>query len=108
MAGEDVARSSEYESSFRPPLLRRRIDIVRLQGNCQCGWRPGIVAEAIATMLDGLFAASPVGMALLDRELRYLRINAALAAINGVAAEATIGRSVRDVVPELANAIEPL
>src|SRR5579883_2952041 len=64
--------------------------------------------DEVAAMLDGLFAAMPVGVALLDRELRYLRINAVLARINGVSADATIGRRVREVVPELADAIEPL
>ncbi|HZQ34530.1 MAG TPA: PAS domain-containing protein [Dehalococcoidia bacterium] len=66
------------------------------------------MSEASAAMLDGLFAAAPVGLALLDRDLRFLRVNAALAAINGVSVEATIGRSLREVVPDLADTIEPL
>lgn len=66
------------------------------------------MSDEFAAMLDGLFAAAPVGIALLDRDLRYLRVNAALAAINGVAVEQTVGRSVREVLPRLADEIEPL
>lgn len=53
---------------------------------------------------------APVGMALLDRDLRYVRINERLAAINGVPVEAHIGRLMWDVVPdlEIRKVAEPL
>lgn len=49
-------------------------------------------------------------MALLDRDLRYVRINERLAAINGVPVEAHIGRLMWDVVPdlEIRKVAEPL
>jgi PAS domain S-box-containing protein len=63
--------------------------------------------EALA-LLDLLLASSPVGQAFVDRELRYVRINPALAAINGVSVEQTLGRTIHEVVPELAPMLEPL
>jgi len=63
--------------------------------------------DEASALLDALLAAAPVGLALLSRDLRYLRINPALAAINGVTVEACLGRRVRDVVPALADTVEP-
>lgn len=56
-------------------------------------------------LLDGLFEQARVGLALHDTELRYIRVNAALAGINGVPAEAHVGRTPREVVPSLAASL---
>jgi PAS domain S-box-containing protein len=56
--------------------------------------------------LEVLYRTSNRGLALLDRELRYLRINERLAAMNGVPLEAHLGRTVREVLPEVADEIE--
>ncbi|MGW1373445.1 SpoIIE family protein phosphatase [Streptomyces sp. NPDC002446] len=48
-----------------------------------------------------LVAQSPIGLAVLDTELRYLAVNPALERINGVPAEDHLGRSVREVLPSL-------
>ncbi|MBI4161190.1 MAG: PAS domain S-box protein [Acidobacteria bacterium] len=57
--------------------------------------------------LENLFRSAPVGIALLDRTLRFLRVNRGLAAIHGLPVESHIGRTLREVVPDLAPAIEP-
>ena len=57
---------------------------------------------------DALYRTAPIGLGLVDTDLRYLRINENLAAINGTAAEDHLGRTVRDVLPGLADTIEPL
>lgn len=51
--------------------------------------------------LDSLFEHADFGVALLDAELRFQRVNAALAEINGMAVEDHIGRPLADVLPEL-------
>jgi PAS domain S-box-containing protein len=56
--------------------------------------------------LANLYQHAPVGLCLLDRELRYLRINRRLAEMNGIPVEQHIGRKVHEVVPTLAAAIE--
>jgi PAS domain S-box-containing protein len=58
--------------------------------------------------LESLLAASPVGVAFLDRDLRYLRINDALAAVNGRPAADHIGRSILEMIPDLAGVLEPM
>lgn len=56
--------------------------------------------------LEAAFDQVPVGLAVLDLDLRYVRINRMLADINGLAAEDHIGKSIHDVVPEIAPAAE--
>jgi len=55
-----------------------------------------------------LIAAAPVGFALLDQNLRFVRINAALKVIDGHLANEHIGQTLREVIPEQASALEPL
>ena len=68
----------------------------------------GSVHERALAKLEALLAASPVGMAFVDRDLRYLRINDALARLNGRPVEAHIGRTVAEMLPDVAAQIEPL
>ena len=49
--------------------------------------------------LTGFFGGSPVGLFILDRRLRYLRVNETLAKLNGLPAEEHLGRTVGDVAP---------
>lgn len=57
--------------------------------------------------IEDLYRSAPVGLCVLDRDLRYVRINSRLAEINGVPVAAHIGKRVRDVLPELADVVEP-
>ncbi|MDC0710953.1 PAS domain S-box protein [Stigmatella sp. ncwal1] len=58
-------------------------------------------------LVDSLVAASPVSFALLDTQLRYLKVNPALARINGVSEEEHLGRTVREVLPQVWDQVEP-
>jgi PAS domain S-box-containing protein len=58
--------------------------------------------------LETLYRTAPIGLALVDRNLRFLRINEKLAEIDGVSMDAHIGRTVREMVPSVADTIEPL
>ncbi len=58
--------------------------------------------------IEALYELAPLGLALLDTDLRYLRINERLAEMNGIPARDHIGRSVREIVPTLADQVEPL
>ena len=49
-----------------------------------------------------------VGSCVLDRELRYLQISPGLAAINGLSVEAHLGRTISEVIPDVATKVEPL
>lgn len=58
--------------------------------------------------IEALYQTAPVGLAFLDQNLRFQQVNQTLADINGVALEDHLGRTVREVVPELADQVEPL
>ncbi|MHC3472725.1 SpoIIE family protein phosphatase [Streptomyces sp. 7R007] len=48
-----------------------------------------------------MIAQSPIGLAVLDTDLRYVSVNPAMERINGVPAEEHIGRRVGEVVPHV-------
>jgi PAS domain S-box-containing protein len=52
-------------------------------------------------LLDAIFERAPVGLAMHDRELRYVRINDHMAEINGLPAAEHIGRPVAEIVPDV-------
>jgi PAS domain S-box-containing protein len=56
--------------------------------------------------IEDLYRTAPVGLCLLDQDLRYVRINSCLAEINGLPVSAHLGRTVREVVPDLADRAE--
>jgi PAS domain S-box-containing protein len=55
--------------------------------------------------LETVYASSPVGLAYFDVDLRYMRINERLAELNGLPVEAHIGRTIREIVPDIADAV---
>jgi PAS domain S-box-containing protein len=59
-------------------------------------------------VLDALYGSAPVGLGFWDRELRYVRVNEALAQINNRSPEDHVGRTFAEVVPQLAHVIEPI
>jgi PAS domain S-box-containing protein len=64
-------------------------------------------AEWNAAVLDAMFAAAPIGMALLDLDLRFARVNKLMARIDGVPPEGHVGRSPREILPGFpAEAVE--
>ncbi|MDO0917351.1 SpoIIE family protein phosphatase [Streptomyces sp. DT2A-34] len=54
--------------------------------------------DALAA-LEGLFTQSPIGLAMLGPDLRFLRVNEALARMDGVPVAEHVGRRVTDVAP---------
>ena len=74
--------------------------------------RGSVIAEANASeaerRLQAFFDASPVGMAVFDGQLHYLHVNEPLAKINGRPVEDHIGKSMYDVVPDVAPILVPM
>ncbi|MFD7630019.1 SpoIIE family protein phosphatase [Streptomyces sp. NPDC059851] len=54
---------------------------------------------------EGLFARSPVGIGILDTQLRFLQVNPALERMNGLPESSHIGRRLPEVLPQV-NAAE--
>lgn len=57
--------------------------------------------------LEQLYVRAPLGLGLLDRELRFVRINDALAEMNGFPAAEHIGKAVWDLLPDMRSSAEP-
>jgi two-component system CheB/CheR fusion protein len=58
--------------------------------------------------LQTIYETAPIGLCVLDRNLRFVRINRRMAEINGVPVQQHIGRTVREVLPGVAEATEPV
>lgn len=57
--------------------------------------------ERARATLDAIFDNAPIGVGLIDRELRFARVNHTLAEMNGVPAAAHVGRTPRELMPDL-------
>lgn len=53
--------------------------------------------------IEDLFNSLPVGLCVLDLDLKFVRVNDRLAEINGIPASEHIGKRVQDIVPDLAE-----
>jgi len=64
------------------------------------------VANERLAQLNTIYASAPVGLCFVDRDLRYVSINDALAEMNGRSPDYFLGKTVRDAMPELADTVE--
>ncbi|MGH9752770.1 MAG: PAS domain-containing protein, partial [Blastocatellia bacterium] len=58
--------------------------------------------------LETIYQATPVGLSLLDRDFRIMRINETLAEIDGVTVDQALGRTTRELTPGVADRLEPI
>ena len=56
--------------------------------------------------IETIYQSAPIGLNVLDKNLRFVRINQQLAEINGLPISAHLGRTVREVLPDLADQAE--
>ncbi|MEG3935507.1 PAS domain S-box protein [Microcoleus sp. T3_B1] len=63
------------------------------------------------SLLNSFFYAASladIGLCIHDLELRFVQINEALAAINGYSVEAHLGKTTKELLPEIASTVNPL
>lgn len=77
------------------------VDNARLYGEARAAERAQHEARAL---LDTILSTAPVGLGFWDRELRFVQVNDALAAINGLPAAAHAGRTLGELLPDGAPA----
>jgi PAS domain S-box-containing protein len=58
--------------------------------------------------LNGFFGNATAGLAFVDKDMRFIRVNDSLAAMNGPSAQDHLGKTVREMVPALAAKVEPM
>jgi PAS domain S-box-containing protein len=57
---------------------------------------------------DAFFAAAPASMFIFDDRLRFVQVNEKLAETTGVSVTEHLGNTVREVVPEMVDTLEPM
>jgi serine/threonine-protein kinase RsbW len=67
-----------------------------------------MVDEPRDRLLVRLGGSAPIGLAAFDAKLRYTAINDWLAQLNGASVEQHIGRTLREMLPMLADQLEPI
>jgi PAS domain S-box-containing protein len=109
VSAESGRRYEDADLATAQDLARRAaisVDNARLFREAESSRRE--TQESLA-VVDAVFAAAPIGLAFMDTSFRYVRVNEALAAMNGVPSDEHVGRTLRDVLGEdLASEIEPL
>lgn len=58
--------------------------------------------------LELIYEAAPVGMYLIDRDFRFLRINETLAEISGLSKEENLGQHANQLLDQLNDQLEPI
>jgi PAS domain S-box-containing protein len=108
VSGESGRRYGPDDLALAEELARRAalaVENARLYRAAQDALRQ---QEESLALLDTLQQNAPAGFAFVDRQFRYVRINDALAAMDGRPAAALLGRTVQESVPELWPRLEPL
>ena len=89
---------------------RQRQRLIQLSRQCAQALERALLIderEEARGLLETVLSTAPVGWAYFDRELRYVRVNAALAALHGLPAAEHVGRPLAEVLgPELTEFIE--
>ena len=84
------------------------IELSALAGELVERDRQGVLDHRSRSILEAMMARSPGGFGFLDTELRFRLVNEALAKINDTAAADHLGRSLAEIVPEMAEQLDPL
>jgi PAS domain S-box-containing protein len=109
VSAESGRRYDEHDLATAQDLARRAataVDNALLFRDAAASQRQ---AQESLAVVDAVFGAAPIGLAFMDANFRYVRVNEALAKLNGLPAEEHFGRTLRDVLgDELANEVEPL
>jgi two-component system, chemotaxis family, CheB/CheR fusion protein len=64
------------------------------------------IARQRSHEIETLYKTAPVGMALVDRNQRYLKINQHFAELNGQPIEKHLGRTLQEMIPGLSEKME--
>ena len=94
-------------SELRAARTRLRSAVARASRSEAEQVRSEAAASAALAELESIYQGGDVGLCQLDRSLRFVRVNARLAQMNGVPVEEHLGRRVEEVVPELARVVTP-
>lgn len=58
--------------------------------------------------IESIYTTAPIGLCFIDTDLKFVRINERLAEINGLPVSEHLERTLREILPEMADHLEPL
>jgi PAS domain S-box-containing protein len=103
--GQGYLYSKPVPAEQLPPILSRRPHAYSICPSGPADAGPITSLEALPgqrfAQLQAIYDGAPVGLALLDRDLRYVSINRRLAQMNGAPVAAHLGRPITELVPDL-------
>jgi diguanylate cyclase (GGDEF)-like protein/PAS domain S-box-containing protein len=85
--------------------LQLRLDQAAVNSKLQAA---AAESKAILHEIEQIYRYAPVGLCFLDADYRYVRINEQMAKIHGLPVSAHIGRTLREIVPGLADELMKL
>jgi len=108
----ELARERRAAQTLAAQLARVNDDLARANAALEAAnaelQRTAAAARRHADELEATYQSAPVGLCVLDADLRFVRVNERLAEMNGSDAAAHVGRTVRELLPALADAAEPV
>ena len=97
-----VALMGRYINRWIVETVRLRLD----QAADNCNLQAAIAeSKAVLNEIEQIYRYAPVGFCFMDTNYRYTRMNEHLAEMSGVTVDAALGRTLREVVPHLADDI---
>jgi PAS domain S-box-containing protein len=107
MGSITVSDFSERDKAFLRTIADRAGAAILQQKLRDEAERAGKTRDEALAVLDSIYAAAPIGVAFLDRGLRFVRVNEALAKLSGVPPEAHLGKRLSELPPSL-NDVEEI
>jgi diguanylate cyclase (GGDEF)-like protein/PAS domain S-box-containing protein len=100
-----VALMGRYINRWIVETLRLRLEQATVNSRLQAS-----VAETRSVLheIEQIYQHTPVGLCFMDANCRFVRINEHMAEINGLPVNAHIGRTLREVLPGVADGIHEL
>lgn len=90
--------NGRVQSFFRDITKRREMELVLQESENKAQKR---LAE-----IEAIYNSAPIGLCVLDRELRYVRINERMAKFNGFTPREHIGKTIYEMIPDMASQVE--
>lgn len=98
-----------WHSSRATPIVDDSRDIVRWVGiSLDIDDRRTAEEQArlAADEIAATYATAPIGLVVVDRDLRYVRVNDRLAEMSGLPAADHVGKTLAEVLPDISDRIE--
>lgn len=107
MGSITVPDFSERDKAFLRAIADRAGAAILQQKLRDEAERAGKSRDEALAVLDSIYGAAPVGVAFLNRGLRFVRVNEALAKLSGAPPEAHLGKRLSELLPSL-NDVEEI